>query len=166
MPLVDFNDRATWSWLYGYPFDVRRDHFLYGDDARRLIEALALPKGTRVAVIGAALGFGVKKMIEAGLDAHGFDTSKVLARKKSHVPIDKRDILRDDIGTYDVVVTEDVLPALSDREAITLSKACRRHAPRVVHWVSVGRGDTRLNWKTSDEWRALVAPDLVIARNV
>lgn len=168
MPLVDFDDPATWGWLYGYPFDIKHDHLLYGEDTDRLIKALALPKGTRVAVIGAGLGFGVKKMIEAGLDAVGFDTSAYLARKPSHVPIDKRNVLTDDIGRFDVVVTEDLLAALSDDEALALSRACRRCAPKVAHWVSVGtaRGDTRLNWKTLAEWERLVAPDIVIQRNV
>lgn len=65
-----------------------------------------------------------------------------------------------------IVVTEDVMPCLSDAEALALDAACYGWTPNpnpVVHIVSTLRevrgenqGDLGFNWKTLSEWKALI----------
>lgn len=73
------------------------------------------------------------------------------------------------------IVSEDILPLLSgsgptpsgNNEIVPFCQNLRSLASTgVAHWVSVGSasGDARLNWKTLAEWKAWVAPDLVIQR--
>jgi hypothetical protein len=72
-----------------------------------------------------------------------------------------RNAVRQAIGNPDYVVTEDMLTSLSDAECEALNEACHAWggAQTVVHMVSLLQPDTnhdsRLNWKTGAEWRAL-----------
>lgn len=80
-------------------------------------------------------------------------------------------------AVIDWAVTEDVLPLLigagsvpgGNNEIVPFVQNVRALATNVAHWIStltvVGAQDSRLNWKTLEEWKAWVAPDWVIARN-
>lgn len=77
-------------------------------------------------------------------------------------------------AVIDWAISEDVLPILSGtgptpggtNEIVPFAQTLRSLATNVAHWVSVGSasGDTRLNWKTLEEWKAWVTPDFVIQR--
>lgn len=73
---------------------------------------------------------------------------------------------------FDFILSDDVLPTLSDAEAVTLSTAMRDLGRVVVHLVTPGfadgsdkaggaREDLDYNWHSLAEWRALVGPDRV-----
>src|SRR5690349_18512502 len=67
-------------------------------------------------------------------------------------------------AVIDWAISEDVLPLLigagpipaGNNEIVPFCSAMRQVATNVVHWVSVNTasGDTRLNWKTLEEWKA------------
>lgn len=68
---------------------------------------------------------------------------------------------------FEVVVTEDVLPVLSDAEVSVLVTEVRRLAVTVLHIVSPGDPSdpsklAGLNWKSTSQWKQLAAPDLVL----
>ncbi len=81
----------------------------------------------------------------------------------------------------DWAISEDVLPVLSgtvigqNNEIVPFAQNMRALANNVAHWISVGvrrfddpntwAGDTRLNWKTLEDWKAWVTPDFVIQRS-
>jgi len=72
----------------------------------------------------------------------------------------------------DYIVSDDILPTLTDAEAVTLSAAMGDIGRTVVHLVTPGladgsdkaggaREDLDYNWHSLSEWRALVGPDRV-----
>jgi hypothetical protein len=192
MPLVDFNDPSLWD---GGPASLYRDAegrgfvretrgSYYGDsgqDAVWLREALGIEPGDSIIIVGGAFGW-----IAELWDAQGYgpivvtDTSQWIQDNKAEnavVPIldedgktaESRDrilaTLGVDLATW--VISEDVLPALLDDEAVEMSQGMRLLGENVAHWVSAKlvTQDDRLNWKTLEDWKELVAPDLVVGRN-
>ena len=66
-----------------------------------------------------------------------------------------------------IILTEDVLPALFDAEATQLSVDYRTYSPvpQIVHYVTTTRpGQTpgEFNWKTLSEWKTLLPNDVFI----
>jgi hypothetical protein len=196
MPLVDFNDPALWdggpqSLYRSYIDDVAvgfcratKEHHYHGEiaDIMFALEAKGLTKEHRILIVGAAFGWFAEGLIDLGyLESNivNADTSTWIHANKADNAV--LDILNADPttsegqdavvgelgGEPDWIISEDVLPALSDEEAITFCNALHAFAGGgVVHWVSVRKvsQDARLNWKTLEEWKALVTPDLVIER--
>ena len=198
MPLVDFNDPALWD---GGPTSLYRDGFgrgyvreaketYIGDDAQRLREALDIKPGQSIILVGAAFGWMAEDWEDAGLGPIvALDTSRWILDRLEHAA---RPIINEDIGNHAAVtkalgktratwcISEDLIAALSDDEAVALAKRMRPMAEHVVHWTSCGirrgpnpmegvegewAGDPRLNWKTLEDWKELLAPDTVVARN-
>jgi hypothetical protein len=77
-------------------------------------------------------------------------------------------------AAVDWIVTEDVLGTLigagptpgGNNEIVPLCQNLRTFTANVAHWISplTASSDPRLNWKAMSEWKAWVAPDLVIQR--
>lgn len=79
-------------------------------------------------------------------------------------------------ATVDWIITEDVLPVLvaagsvpgGNNEVVPFCQSCRLISAHVAHWVSPliqgSDQDARLNWKSLADWKAWVAPDIVIGR--
>jgi len=83
----------------------------------------------------------------------------------------------------DWAISEDVLPCLTgvgstpggNNEIVPFVQSLRALADNVAHWVTTGVrrfdnpnvwvGDSRLNWKTLEEWKAWVTPDYIVQRN-
>lgn len=71
-------------------------------------------------------------------------------------------------GNPQIVVTEDVLPGLSDAEAIDLAAGCQGWGGQqtVVHLVTTlrasGGQDAGYNWKLLADWKALIPADIFI----
>lgn len=88
-----------------------------------------------------------------------------------------RRTIKQHFGSRNVIidwcVTEDVLPCLvgdgpvpaGSNEIQPFCDSCRLLANNVAHWLTTGPGThPMVNWKTLDEWKAWVTPDLVIER--
>jgi len=96
-----------------------------------------------------------------------------------------RRAVRQEFGSNNTVIdwaiTEDVLPILSGTvigqasEIVPFCQSVRALATNVAHWLTTGTrrydnpevwaGDSRLNWKTLEDWKAWTTPDWVVARN-
>lgn len=181
---------------YGTPLGYVRDAaWCYlGDDPEKLITALewsGLLKTHRLVLLGAGFGWVAERFVAKGYGplADGTANGKLLsvdtstyiqANKTSNAAVQVLDAdvnaatgrrtIRQQFGsnnaTVDWVVTEDVLPILSDAECGVLASSLRGLATNVAHWVSTvtASSDPRLNWKTLQQWKTLMTPDLVIQR--
>jgi hypothetical protein len=74
---------------------------------------------------------------------------------------------------FDLVISDDVLPTLSDAEIVTLSARMNALGNLAIHIVTPGaadgsdqargsRGDLDYNWHTLSEWKALLPSDGVL----
>lgn len=191
MPRVDHDDQAVWESLYscygenmsGPHHFVREYRSQYlGKDHIRLKDALDIKAGEGIVLIGGAFGWVGEDWLALGLGPIAVcDTSKwIHANKKDHaqIPILNEHAL--DAPSHGRIkaalgieptwaISEDVLPALDDAECLALSASMRKLAPKVVHWLTPAEmelgQDPRLNWKTLEDWKALVAPDAVASRD-
>jgi hypothetical protein len=79
------------------------------------------------------------------------------------------------VATIDWVVSEDVLPILSNNESTALNNSMKLLGTNVAHVISCGvrqfdnpnvwAGDSRLNWKTLEDWKTLMGTVTVMGRN-
>jgi hypothetical protein len=185
MPLIDFDDPAVWNALYDPPFVRENRERVMGEGMRdgvNLRIALGLTPGVTVGIIGGGFGWIAEEWIAYGINAIVTDISALIQANKTTeavVPIEDlnvtdppaRERMRTLATTYDLIVTEDVLPCYSDAECLELAAAARTLAP-VAHWVSpyraTGEGGTPqyagLNWKSLEDWKALMTPDRIVER--
>jgi hypothetical protein len=76
-----------------------------------------------------------------------------------------RDAIKAALGTPQIVATEDVMPGFDDQGAIDFAASCRDFPGQtnVAHLVSVpdpiSRGRPGWNWKTLQDWNALIPED-------
>lgn len=181
MALMDFDLQETWEALYAAQIGDQTVHYTraakgayYGHDHFNLATTSWIwLRGLRIVVVGAGFGWGAEDWAAAGMGPIiCTDTSAWIQANKgaeATLPILSADVLtpegRAEIGLADVVITEDVLPCLSDADALALAEACRLVAPVVVHWVTAFEAaGGPLNWKSLEGWKALVGPDLVARR--
>jgi hypothetical protein len=145
------------------------------------------PNNQKTAVWGCGWGYMVNLAVQAGYDAYGFDASPyAIARGKAVLPaIASRLFQRDALVAADVtasasdagihggnprftlLVTEDLLTCMSDAEAQTtlplLRARCTTNLLHIVTpvdpWAQAnGLNDSRINWKTDAQWKAIVSP--------
>jgi hypothetical protein len=193
MPLVDFDDPAVWDSLYRCwsPDGTTLLHFergakerILGNDHWLLRDALNLQPGQSIGLIGAGYGWVAEDWAADGLGPIvAVDTSTYIQSNKTlHATVTildedgtsnpSRGRIRQALGLSgnrkaDWGITEDILPGMTDAECLTLAGHMRNLATTVVHWVSALKArnqDPRLNWKTLEDWKALMTPDLVVQR--
>lgn len=179
---ADFEGPSGLYWEPGTEQGYRRYEFF----ARRADLILARHgAGGKVLVVGCGWGFLVDELLARGYDAWGLDGSAYAVAKAAEVlPAASagRVLLADAMNRsqvaavraaaglsgnqrFKLVVTEDVLPVLTDAEVAIAVAECRRVASNVLHIVTPLQPDTEqvagLNWKTGAQWKTLAAPDAV-----
>lgn len=146
------------------------------------------PTGQTLLIAGCGFGYLVNFAVNAGYNAFGIDGSSfAINQGKTVLPAIASRLAVADItnatqvdaasktfglkgGTpkYALLVTEDVLPCLSDAEITTALSVLRaRSTANLLHMVTPGNPgdpglDSRLNWKTIDGWRAVLCPPDVV----
>ena len=190
MPRVDFDDPETWASLYGDGEGIgfTREHANAVGDYARLRELLDLKPEQSIILLGGAFGWGAEEWEAAGLGPIVVtDTSTWIQTNKpaqATLPIynegsstsSSRSKILKALGQAKATwcISEDVMPTLDDAEATQLALRMRLMATNVAHWISIGLrrdsdgewgGDPRLNWKTLEDWKELLSPDIVVARN-
>lgn len=172
---------ALYTQYQRYPFFAERVAQIRGRFA---------PNNQKVAVWGCGFGYLVELLVAEGYDAFGFDASAyAINRGKVLIPsISTRLFVRNALVSGDMtparrdaglpgaqrfplLVTEDMLTCLTDAEISTALANLRGiSSANLLHIVTLldptaGR-DPRINWKTLDQWRALLCPpDAVAAFN-
>lgn len=181
---VGFTRETMWNF-YGDPNEP-------GNSPDRLRMALNLQPGQSIILVGAGFGWMAEKWQEAGLGPIvAIDSSTwIQANKAQHARVQvhnedasdnlSRGRIKQLLGLQGneraaFAISEDIVAGLSDQEAQVLAVRLRLLGTTTVHWITTGRrrfddpntwaGDQRLNWKTLEDWKVLLAPDLVVGRN-
>lgn len=175
---------ATGQGYRQYPFFQERIDSLKGRFA---------PNGQKLLVAGCGWGYLVQLAVAAGYDAWGVDAS-AYAVGKAQAAIGAAlapRILQADVlnatqlrqaanaagipggnPRFALLVTEDVLPCLTDGEITTAVTNLRaRCTSNLLHICTLADPsvvqDSRCNWKTGAQWKALLSPpDLVVDENL
>jgi hypothetical protein len=166
-------------------FDRAVKDRITGNIAGILVRALNLQPGQSIGIIGAGFGWVAEDLFARGLSPIvAVDTSAwIQSNKTQHATVT---ILNEDGGSNASrgrirqalgltgnnratwCISEDVLPILSDAEAQTLDSNMRLVGTSVAHLVSElipgGDQDSRLNWKTKEQWKALLPSATIISR--
>lgn len=151
----DFFDGAIYSHYYHHEGFAKRAEFLasYPDP---------------ILVVGCGFGFLVDELLKLGKLAYGIDAAR-WAINQSEEGVAGRVWERSILNSSDVlslsqlmpplatVVTEDLLPYLSDQEAATAAAKCASLNPsHVVHLVTQ-QGQASLNWHSLAQWQAITS---------
>lgn len=184
MPLVDPNDDTIWSQWYSVYMDDgttagyerRAKDRILGSDHWRLLEALGITKGQSIIIVGSGFGWIAEDWTDAGYGpVICLDTSSWIQEHKAKhaiVPIYDYDILteqgRSDTlslldGKADWIITEDVMPCLSDIECLNLSSICSLLGDNTAHWITPN-ASSPMNNKSIEEWKYFISTDLVVRR--
>lgn len=156
------------------------------------------PTGQKLLIVGCAFGYLVNLAVAAGYDAYGIDNAYAIGKAQALFPaIATKLIVADALtattldsaaktaglhgGTpkWPLLLTEDVLPCMSDAEIQTaLTNLRARCTTNLLHFVTGGDGgpecDPRINWKPIGgdpanpatipvgSWRAVLCPPDVV----
>ena len=186
MNLLDFDSQETWNQLYRCEIDGeilgyerKAKPGIIGLDAEKLGNALNLQPGQRILLVGGGYGFvqedleqvGLGPIVTTDISAHiqgtKSENATVEIYNESALTFESRGRIQALFeGPIDVVITEDVLPCLSDAECISLSMALNELCEDVVHWVSpLSPGSVgSLNWKSLEDWKDFLPNDRFVRR--
>jgi hypothetical protein len=110
-----------------------------------------------ILVVGCGFGFLVNELRQLGRDAWGSDASVYCCRHRVTDRFIHHDILTGPLPlTAATVVTEDLLPWLTDREARLCANNCALIAPIVLHFVTE-QGQADYNYHSTGYWTALTS---------
>lgn len=109
-----------------------------------------------ILVVGCGFGFLVKEFENLGKVACGIDASAYAVENRVHRHVRQISILQapQSEHQFDTVVTEDLLPFLTDEEAKEASKNCAKLGGIVIHMVTE-QGEADLNYHSCGYWMTL-----------
>jgi 23S rRNA U2552 (ribose-2'-O)-methylase RlmE/FtsJ len=182
--LLDPNQASFWETLYSCEINGEIHHFdraakqsIMGNDGEKLRQALVIQSRQNVVLIGAAFGWIAEDWVKLGINVVAVDTSTWIHANlegNAVVPIINadcrtepgREAILNALNTVpDFVISEDVLPVLTDDDCNTLALGMRALGGKTAHWITTGTsGDVDLNWKTQEQWKQMFAGDLIIQR--
>jgi SAM-dependent methyltransferase len=146
---------ATHSDFHGGSYTHYRHHEGFAKRAR-LLSTLPAP----LLIVGCGFGFTVQELRALGVIAWGVDVSEYAFSNRACGYVYCGDILaRDRIGImaaqYGTVITEDLLPCLTDKEARLAAVNCIQLSPLVIHFVTEHGQAQDLNYHPCGYWMAL-----------
>jgi SAM-dependent methyltransferase len=110
-----------------------------------------------ILVVGCGFGFLVAELLELGKQAWGIDASPYAIENRVSPRVVYGDILNLDecrLETFETLITEDLLPYLTDDEVLVAARNCLALSPIVVHMVTE-QGQADLNYHTTGYWMNL-----------
>lgn len=139
-----------------------RDESMYAARVDRLLEA-GIPTDASVLVVGCGFGFLIEALHAAGFRyVAGIEPGPYYWTQPNEwdpavrAVVAQRWLTDQGPEAFDVVIDEDAASSHSDSELDVFFAALERVGSRVVHFVTPGiRGDSSLNWKTLETWKAL-----------
>lgn len=130
-----------------------RHHDGYAKRAR-LFERFLDP----VLIVGCGFGFLVDELLKLGKDAYGIDASLYAIRNRTNERVTLNSILDSvdvaQLQRFGTVITEDLLPHLTDHEARVAAVNCSRLGGIVIHMVTE-QGEADLNYHPVGYWMTL-----------
>lgn len=144
---------ASHEDFHGEIYTEYRHHEGYAKRAK-LFERFPDP----ILVVGCGFGFLVEELLEIGKDAHGIDASPYAIRNRVNDRVtlssilDSVDVAR--LQRFGTVITEDLLPYLTDGEARIASVNCSKLGGIVMHMVTE-QGQAELNYHSTGYWMTL-----------
>jgi hypothetical protein len=181
MPLVDYNLKSTFDVAYndsgGYSRDTRP--VILRDAPLRLAQVLHMQPGEPILIVGAGYGWIAEEWLDMGLGPIcPVDTSEWIQSSKydsSTIEIYSLDVSKEadvqrihqllDTTRIEWVITENVLPVLTDDECETLSRHLHSFCPNIIHYMQTSKPHTdpqKHNWKSADEWKDLLPADRIV----
>lgn len=145
---------------------------MFRERAVKVVNHISLPAGSKVLVVGAALGYLMEELQKLGMECYGIDNSQYIKsiKHKEKVKFDIDDVsiisntfmteMTREVGQtqFDCIITEDVLP--SHDSWTTIFNNCEAvlkpglNKNRIVHIVEVSAAGG-LTSKTLQQWAAL-----------
>lgn len=134
-----------------------RHHEGYGKRAK-LFEPFPDP----ILIVGCGFGFLVEEFLKLGRSAWGIDASDYCVENRTNENVRQASILNytdvplllAQLGAFETVITEDLLPHLTDEEAIIAAKNCELLGRFVIHMVTE-QGTADLNYHSTGYWQVL-----------
>lgn len=109
-----------------------------------------------ILVVGCGFGYLVEELLQLGKSAWGVDLSDYAEDNCVTENFSKVDITGDIslLPPFATIITEDLLPWLTDDEAAKAAKNCSAHGAIVIHLVTVA-GEADYNYHSTAEWMTL-----------
>lgn len=110
-----------------------------------------------ILVVACGFGFLVEEFGRLGKAAWGIDASdyaienRVSERARPGNILDLSDFT---LGQFETLITEDLLPYLTDDEALIAARNCQALSPIVIHMVTE-QGEADLNYHSAGYWMTL-----------
>lgn len=135
---------------YSRAYSNYRHHEGYAKRAR-LLQFLPEP----IVVVGCGFGFLVVELQQLNRLAHGIDAADYCYQNRATANFTQHDILAGPLRLHAAtVITEDLLPWLTDAEAVTCAKNCALLSPLVLHLVTE-QGQADYNYHSTGYWMSL-----------
>ena len=165
------NCRCTDTYIT-YSRNFFETNEMFKERATKVVNKLSLPVGSKVLVVGAALGYIMEEFKKLGMEPYGIDNSQYIKsiknKEKVKFDIDDIDITDNNfmnsmnrlvgVTQFDCIVTEDVLPShdnwtkiFQNCEAVLKPELNKN---RIVHIVEVNASGDFVS-KTHEQWAAL-----------
>lgn len=144
---------ASLQDFYGGIYTDYRHHEGY---AKRALLFRYFPEP--ILVVGCGFGFLVQELIDLRKQAWGIDAAPYAIENKVNKRVFQSNILDLSgwtLGEVGTVVTEDLLPHLTDNEALIAARNCQALACVVVHMVTEQGQHEELNYHTAGYWMNL-----------
>jgi SAM-dependent methyltransferase len=112
-----------------------------------------------ILVVGCGFGFLVQEFENLGKLAWGIDASPYAINHKVNMRVIYGDVLRIHewkMGEFATLITEDLLPHLTNDEALIAARNCQALSPVVIHMVTE-QGQADLNYRPCAEWMSVTS---------
>lgn len=116
---------------------------------------LLAPLPDPILIVGCGFGFLVVELERLNKRAWGMDASDYCWDNRITSNFTQHDILRGPLRTAVTVVTEDLLPWLTDTEALACAENCSLISPLVLHLVTES-GQADYNYHSTGYWMTLL----------
>lgn len=110
-----------------------------------------------ILVVGCGFGFLLEEFDRLRKPVWGIDASTYCLENRVHQRVRQGNILDladFTLGQFETLITEDLLPYLTDDEVLTAARNCKALAPIVIHMVTE-QGQADLNYHSCAYWMNL-----------
>lgn len=110
-----------------------------------------------ILIVGCGFGFMVQELQDLNKQAWGIDAATYAIKNRTTERVllgNILDLQTINLGAFETIITEDLLPYLTDDEVLTIARNCQALSPIVVHMVTE-QGSADLNYHSTGHWMTL-----------